>query len=234
MAAYQPELLTPSAVKKAGRVFRHLLTGQKPPAEQVMKAYQVLLAFRAAHQKPLVKANNGLRSMVKTEGCQVEVSQRLKRMPTILDKLVREPQLPLHKMQDIGGCRAVLNSIDEIRRVEARLKRARPPVGYSDYIENPRKSGYRGVHVVVLYDERRIEVQLRTRAMHAWAITVETLSSRVRENLKGDGEHAVQRLMAAISQAMALEEQGDVVDSSLIDQISVLRTAAQPYLGGAR
>lgn len=69
-------------------------------------------------------------------------------------------------MQDIGGCRAVLASIDEVRRVEARLRKSRPPVGYSDYVTTPRSSGYRGVHLVVVYDGRRIEVQLRTLVMH--------------------------------------------------------------------
>ena len=104
-------------------------------------AIRVALRYRTAHQLPLTKANNGLRSMVRTEGCQVEVCQRLKRFRTILDKLVREPNLPLSSMQDIAGVSAVLNSIDEARRVEARPKHNRPVVGYSDYISSPRKSG---------------------------------------------------------------------------------------------
>ncbi len=44
----------------------------------------------------------GLRSMVRTERCQIEVSQRLKRVPTIIDKLLREPTMQLANMQDIG------------------------------------------------------------------------------------------------------------------------------------
>jgi len=47
----------------------------------------------------------GLRSVVGTEGCTVEVTQRLKRVPTIVDKLRREPTMQLASMQDIGGCR---------------------------------------------------------------------------------------------------------------------------------
>ncbi len=87
----------------------------------------------------------------------------------------------------------------------------------------------------MVYDERRIEVQLRTQAMHSWAITVERLSGRLGENLKGDGEHAVQQLLAAISQAMALEETGMEVDASLLGELARLREAAAPFLaGGAR
>lgn len=179
---------------------------------------------------PLRKANMGLRSMVRTAGAEVEVSQRLKRVPTILDKLQREPTLALSKMQDIGGCRAVLASVDEVRRVEARLRRNRPPVGYADYISEPRASGYRGVHLVVEYDGRNIEVQLRTRVMHAWAITVERLTWRLGENLKGDGDHVVQQLLRVISEAMAVEEHGGVVDASLLGKMERLRQQAGPYL----
>jgi ppGpp synthetase/RelA/SpoT-type nucleotidyltranferase len=42
--------------------------------------------------------------------------------------------------------------------VERRLKKNRSPVGYDDYITTPRASGYRGVHVIVEYDGRAIEI----------------------------------------------------------------------------
>lgn len=122
--------------------------------------------------------------MVKSENADVEVTQRLKRIWTIIDKLVREPKMQLATMQDIGGCRAVLASIDDVRRVQRRLMRNRPPLRVSDYIAEPRASGYRALHAVVEYDNRKIEVQLRTRVMHEWAITVERLGGRLRADLK--------------------------------------------------
>lgn len=76
--------------------------------------------------------------------------------------------------------------------------------------------------------DRCIEVQLRTQVMHEWAITVERLSGRLGQNLKSDGQHAVQQLMAVISQAMALEEKGMAVDAS---PVARHRALASP--GGA-
>lgn len=73
--------------------------------------------------------------------------------------------------------------------------------------------------------------------MHEWAITVERLSGRIGQNLKGDGQHAVQRLLAVISHAMALEEEGMTVDASLLTEMDMLRREAAPFLqmgGGAR
>lgn len=54
----------------------------------------------------------GLRSCLTTEGLELDVSQRLKRLPTIEDKLRRLPRMDLSSMQDIGGCRAVLDTQD--------------------------------------------------------------------------------------------------------------------------
>lgn len=223
-----------SQVNKAGRCLRLWLRGDDPFAgPDETAAYDVVLRFRAAHQAPLAKANMGLRSVVQTTGCErIEVSQRLKRVPTLLNKLTREPTLALANMQDIGGCRAVLATIDEVRRVEARLKKNRPPIRVSDYITEPRQSGYRAVHVVVEYDGRRIEVQLRTQVMHSWAVVVERLSGRLDLHLKESGDHVLQRLFRAISRAMELEEQGRVVDQALLDIMDELRMEAAPYLEG--
>lgn len=220
-----------SQVNKAGKLLRKL--DAETSIEQVNWAFDVLLAFRAAHQYPLGKANMGLRSMVTSEGCEVEISQRLKRATTILDKLFREPTMQLANMQDIGGCRAVLNSIDEIRRVERRVKKRRPPVRLSGYISEPRSSGYRGVHLIVEYDNRMIELQLRTRVMHEWAIAVERLSGRFRVDFKsGSGPAEVLDLLEAISEAMAIEERGETVDELLLQRVSELRRRADPYLRG--
>lgn len=227
-------------VKKAGSTLRRVIRGDLELDDKGLDSYLNALgtieAWRAAHAKPLVSANNGLRSMLRTEGCPVEVSQRLKRMSTIVDKLEREPTLALPNMQDIGGVRAIVPTIEEIRRVETRLKKNRTVVGYSDYIKSPRASGYRGVHVVVLYgqDDRQIEVQLRTPLMHEWAITVERLSSVFGENLKQDGTTSAQSFMARVSEAMALEERGEEPPHELVRMIVQLRHTIQPILDEAR
>lgn len=112
---------TLSQVNRAGRLLRAWNGDNRPlygAAER--RAMQVLDEFRALHAAPLITANNGLRSMLRTEGCPIEVSQRLKRRATILDKLRREPTMALSRMQDIGGCRAIVDSVEQLRRVERR------------------------------------------------------------------------------------------------------------------
>jgi putative GTP pyrophosphokinase len=234
---------TVSQVNKAGRIIRKAygkILAHTDISDDELDRYEdaldVLLAFRAAHAAPLRKATMGLRSMVKTAGCNVEVSQRLKRVPTILEKLVDEPTMQLANMQDIGGCRSVLESVAEIRKVERRVRNTGRVRFFKDYIKTPRASGYRGVHLIVEYDARRIEIQLRTQVMHQWAITVERTAGRLQEGMKrGKGPEPVLELFAAISEAMALEEEGQVVDSALVRRIRRLREAAVPWIpGGTR
>ncbi len=222
-----------SQVNKAGKTLRKWQRGELLDSGTYERAIQVLLDFRAEHRDPLASATMGLRSAVSTEGCKMEVSQRLKRVPTILDKLLREPNLQLATMQDVGGCRAVLQSLDEIRRVRRRVSKNRPPFRVSDYIAAPRSTGYRAVHLVVPSMGRRIEIQLRTPAMHEWAFTMEKLSGRLREDLKGGkGPPEVRQFMKAVSAAMALEEAGKTVDNDLVNEIRRLRQEAVPYLQG--
>lgn len=138
-------------------------------------------------------------------------------------------------MADIGGCRAVLDSIDEVRRVEKRLCRSKPPKIHHDYIDEPKDSGYRGVHVISEYRGRLVEVQLRTRTMHEWAYMVEKVTAQIGHDVKaGKGPEKVQTWFQAVSEAMALEERGLTVDGTLAKRIVELRSEAEPYLRGGR
>ena len=91
-----------------------------------------------------------------------------------------------------------------------------------DYVESPRLSGYRAVHVIVIWDAKLIEVQLRTRTMHKWAETAEAFSSRLGQNFKQDGEHKVQHLLWALAEQSNAEENGDVVSSDISAKIDKL------------
>lgn len=219
-------------VDRAADVWRKGLLGGDVTVEEMMAALEVVDHFRACHQYPLIKATNGLRSTIRTVGAPtIQVSQRLKRFPTILNKLTREPTMKLSRMQDIGGCRAVVPDIDTVRRAQRQLERRRGYKRTSDYVAEPRSSGYRGVHVVVEYDTRAIEIQLRTRVMHEWAISVEKLSYRLSEDLKsGVGPPEVIDLYQVVSEAMALEERGSQVPDDLLELIKSKSQRAVEYL----
>lgn len=232
-----------SQTNKAGKELRNwqmLPPGIAPTADEIgryVAAYDVLVAWRSAHQYALTKANVGLRSVVRTVGCvDGEVSSRLKRIPTILNKLVREPTLALANMQDIGGCRAVVGTITELRRVEARVCRNRDVLRTYDYVASPRSTGYRSLHMVVAYEDRyqvnrKVELQIRTQPMHSWAIFVERATAIVNQNLKGgEGPPEFQEWLRLVAEAIAIEEMGGTVATELADRIGELRRVVEPLL----
>ncbi len=84
-----------------------------------------------------------------------------------------------------------------------------------DYIARPKDTGYRAHHVVVLRDDRLIEIQLRTSGQHRWAEEVEALGSRTGFNLKdGQGPKDLLDYLERAAYATDLQERGQPVPSS--------------------
>lgn len=81
----------------------------------------------------------------------------------------------------------------------------------SNYVDRPRNSGYRAIHIVVVQDGRMIEIQLRTQRMHLWAELVESLSGVLGTNYKQDGDSLVQDYARHLSLAMQAIERGEMI-----------------------
>lgn len=221
-------------VDNAGVRLRDYWLGSGGLSPDVEKALQIAWMYRAEFQSPLTKVVMGLRSFLKTEHAPVVVGQRLKRTPTILDKLQRLPNMKLTRMQDIGGCRAILPAgnhhlIDQLRaRIE---KRDWDVQQVYDYIATPKASGYRGVHIVVLRDHRLIEIQLRTEAQHSWAETVERLGSISGHNLKdGQGPNELLLYLERAAYGTNLQELGQPLPDAFRREVAELAKRAQPFL----
>ncbi|WP_116998432.1 RelA/SpoT domain-containing protein [Desertimonas flava] len=218
-------------VDRAGEIWRSYQFGDRQlDLMQVSESFDIVEHYRRCHQYPLTKATMGMRSSVQAEGIPVRVSQRLKRLNTILDKLLREPSMKLSRMQDIGGCRAVVPTIRDLRALQRRLEGRSGYVRSVDYVATPRSSGYRGVHVIVAYDGRTIEMQLRTVVMHEWAIAVERFGQRFGDLKSGAGPREVLDLLRVVSRANAIEESDEDVPDDILDEINALRSEVFGYI----
>ncbi len=221
-------------VRRAGDVLRQAQAsqGNLPSIGKVREAREVIEAYRSAHAAPLHAAYMGLRSCLTIEGFDLDVSRRLKRLPTIEDKLRRLPSMDLSTMQDIGGCRAVLNTQGQVQRVVERfcansLKRNRRPDRIRDYVAGPQDSGYRAIHIYTRYHGRRIEVQLRTREQDSWAKIVEDLTSKTGIDFKnGDGPDEVHELLGQLSELLSQREPGQPFTEALMDVLTRLAMMA--------
>ncbi|MEO9962067.1 MAG: hypothetical protein ABJF07_17380, partial [Nisaea sp.] len=95
-----------SRVKAAGKRFRK----GEPTLEDAM----VLDNWRASHSYVLNTFQANLR--LRAKGKDITVAQRLKRRPTIIDKLRREPTMQLNTMHDMAGCRLIFENIEELEK----------------------------------------------------------------------------------------------------------------------
>ena len=193
--------------------------------EKIIVAVDAVTWWRTLHAGPLSSVAANLRYHVGKEGGRVsgriEVTQRLKRLTTMIDKLVREPTMQVTQMQDIGGVRALLPSLHHVYAVSRRLRKSWTIIKVRDYIAEPKPSGYRALHLIVSRKGYPIEVQLRTIRQDAWANQVEEDGRQLGVGLKfGAGAAEVHAYYVAMSEAFALMDRGERPPDELVTTLN--------------
>lgn len=199
---------------------------------EVQEASTILNDYRSQIKDPLKRVVMGLRSAVRTEAADVIVSERLKRQPRIIEKLIRFPRMELTYMNDIGGCRAILPDLATVDAVRQRVERQRSEViRVYDYNADVPSSGYRSVHIVVRREGALIEIQLRTELQQRWSKLVEDLDAAYRANFKNeDGPVEVLDYLRAYGSSLAMIDRAGQVDPALVRLVGRLREQAQRRL----
>lgn len=199
------------------------------PVEDVVEAWDVVEWWRGEHARPLSRVAANLRYYAAEHGRPV-VGQRLKKMPTIADKLLREPRMKLSRMGDIGGARAVLPNQDAVYAVAARLRRNWTITRERDYVADPKVDGYRAVHLHNRHRGRLIEVQLRTPGQDAWANAVEADARHFDLRLKaGGGPSELREFYVAAADLVATLDAGGAQDPALAERLKRLRERAATF-----
>jgi len=177
--------------------------------------------WRACHAYPINTFQATLRTKLRRYNHDPIAAQRLKRMPTIIDKLRRYPAMKLTTMQDIGGVRAILDSVKDVYTLADEYRKssrlAHELIDQKDYIQHPRsEDGYRSVHLIYRYknklapsyDGLRVELQIRTKLQHIWATAVETMGTFLGQALKSrQGDQEWLDFFALTSSAFAHNEE---------------------------
>ena len=217
-------------IDKAGQAL--IALAKDDPARR--QAISVVDNWRVCHSYPLQVIKMTLFNRARKIDPRALIAQRLKRRPSIEIKLRDNPNMKLSQMQDIGGCRAILRTVTDVKKLMAKYKayHAKSPKDRSawdgseefDYIQRPKPDGYRSIHLIfrfqssipklAVFNGQRIEIQIRSKLQHIWATAVETAQVFTGQALKSKIKNASEdwlRFFALTSGAFALREKTTTV-----------------------
>ena len=159
--------------------------------------------------------------------CPIEIiSGRIKTPDSILDKAKRM-NVPFEyideKIHDIGGIRITCKYLNDVYKVRDLLVQRNDfeLIEERDYIKKPKPSGYRSLHLIVLYHVETIngqipvllEFQIRTHAMHFWASIEHSLKYKFKKQVP----HSLkERLITASFAARTLDMEMSAIHDELI------------------
>lgn len=158
------------------------------------------------------------------------ITSRIKDKESIAKKLQRK-NLPLslevieRELNDIAGIRVVCSYLDDIYTVRDELLKDNfvTLIKEKDYIKNPKKNGYRSLHLIVSMPilfknktkEIKCEIQLRTTAMDSWA----SLEHQIRYKININDP----RINAELLKCANLLAQSDLKMKKIAEKINVFK-----------
>ena len=116
----------------------------------------------------IAKIGSGLKLLLSRAGIEADVSGREKHPYSIWKKMA-ERHISFEQLSDIMAFRAIVPTEEACYAALGTIHRRWPmvPGRFKDYISTPKRNGYRSLHTSVIHaDNMRVEIQIRTAAMH--------------------------------------------------------------------
>ncbi len=242
MNIIQPRWKVPEYTKKQINEAGEILRNESSSDQEREKALLVVDNWRSAHAYPLHVLYMNLRDKAGSRS-DVLVAERLKRIDSIVGKLKIQENMQLYRMQDLGGCRMVVSTLDDVYAYSKKFQESRIRHEWKktyDYIKEPKPSGYRSLHLIYkfktdtpekdIYNQypMLIELQFRTHLQHIWATALETIGFFTNQALKaGQGNKDILRFFAVVSSLFAIREGCPVVPGTVNDENELISEIEQ-------
>lgn len=132
---------------------------------------EIVSAKKEEREKFLARVSNAIRSLAETEGIRIEISSRAKHFYSIYQKM-RKKAKKADELYDLLGIRILCATETECYTLLGIVHKLWKPIEgrFKDYIAMPKANGYQSLHTTVMsYEGQLLEIQIRTRLMHAVA-----------------------------------------------------------------
>lgn len=122
-------------------------------------------AKQREHQISTMKVQ--LESLLAELGIKGEVKGRIKHSSSIYNK-IKQKKYSLNQIFDIVALRVLVNSVNECYSVLGAVHTKFEPLDgrFKDYIAKPKANGYQSLHTCILFENKPLEIQIRTFDMH--------------------------------------------------------------------
>src|SRR6056300_986937 len=157
-------------VEKRKRVSNETLLIYAPLAERLgfenWKSILENISFKNLHPDIYNRINDKINNIFK-ENIQVEIHYR-KKAPYSIWKKINKRNSDLNSISDIAAVRIITKSTRDCYKILGIIHRNfSAKVGRTkDYISNPKPNGYRSIHTDIIFNNKVLEIQIRSRAMH--------------------------------------------------------------------
>ncbi len=150
---------------------------------------------------------------------EAEISGRPKHIYSIWKKMQRK-QLGIEELYDLLAVRVIVDNLANCYAVLGVVHGQWQPIPkeFDDYIANPKDNGYQSLHTVILDpDGIRIEVQIRTRAMHEFA----ELGVAAHWSYKEGGKHdaAIEKSISSLRKLLENRDEDEVLGESFRNEL---------------
>ena len=200
------------------------------PQQVADEDLQMLQELRMSYKEPLSIIFKSIEKVAYKVDHDCICTYRVKRIESIISKLVRFPEMQVNRAEDIAGCRCIMSSTEKAYELYHRLMKNKDRLPFlikgviHDYIEKPKASGYRSIHINAVLkdgDNRRIEIQIRGLEHHNWATLVEITDLLYGLKLKEHGDQAdrdlfeFHRLLSLPNDKITKEEKYFIADTAI-------------------
>lgn len=226
--------LSKSKIDKSGQA---LAKDNCSSIDELIELEAIFDEYRKAHLQPLTECTLELQRWLTDYGTKYYIAQRLKRKPQIVRKLNRL-SVRLTQLQDIGGCRIIVNDNRDVDRLCKFLEERVSAGGaftitrLTDYRQKGRDdTGYRALHLLLSHSGYTLELQIRSQVQHYWAESIERTSVIYGYHLKEkEGDSQVITYFKCLSDVFCEIESGRNPTSRQKIEIDRLRQATEQII----